>query len=80
MRAALKAAELPPGVQAAAAAAAAAAAQQQGLPPGVLPGGPEGLVAAGVQAGVPTCQLKVLVRELDVLEEHPIQVSVIILL
>jgi hypothetical protein len=40
-----------------------------------MPGGPEGLAAAGVQAGVPTCQLKVLVRELDVLEEHPIQVS-----
>jgi hypothetical protein len=41
-----------------------------------MPGGPEGLAAAGVQAGVPTCQLKVLVRELDVLEEHPIQVGV----
>jgi hypothetical protein len=73
MRGALKAAELPPGIQAAAAAAAAAAAQQQGL--GVS-GGPEGLVAAGVQGGAPTVQLKVLVRELDVLEEHPIQVGV----
>lgn len=66
MRGALKAAELPPGMQ-----AAAAAQQQQGL----AVGGADGFVGR-VQGGVPTCQLKVLVRELDVLEEHPIQVGV----